>query len=164
MSAARQKLAIAAAVLLILTAAAYAVWQFERILTSGHRVIVQLAPVDPRSLMQGDYMALAYAIDRALPEDAPHYRYALLTSDEQGVAQLHSLSNRLPTEPELIAMQLRARNGIVSIGPNAFFFNEGQAEQYNAAEYGQFRVDASGKALLTALLDDDLQLLGDNKR
>lgn len=164
MTAVRQRLAIAASVLLILSVAAYTVWRFERILTSGRSVIVQLAPVDPRSLMQGDYMALAYAIDRALPEDASQYRYVLVSDNAQGVAKLHSLSNQLPTEPGLIAMRLRARDGSLSIGPNAFFFTEGQAAQYDAAAYGQFRVDASGKALLTGLLDDKLQLLGKNLR
>ena len=32
----------------------------ERQLASGRLVYLELAPVDPRSLMQGDYMALRY--------------------------------------------------------------------------------------------------------
>jgi uncharacterized membrane-anchored protein/uncharacterized membrane protein len=35
-------------------------WQRERVLASGRVVLLALAPVDPRSLMQGDYMALNY--------------------------------------------------------------------------------------------------------
>ena len=34
----------------------------EHTRTSGNLVLLELAPVDPRSLMQGDYMTLRYAI------------------------------------------------------------------------------------------------------
>ena len=34
----------------------------ERIKTNGERIFLALAPVDPRSLMQGDYMALRFEI------------------------------------------------------------------------------------------------------
>jgi uncharacterized membrane-anchored protein len=36
--------------------------QRERILDEGRVVLLELAPVDPRSLMQGDYMALRFAV------------------------------------------------------------------------------------------------------
>ena len=158
------KLAIAAAVLLILSASALTVWRFEQTLASGKTVVLALAPVDPRSIMQGDYMALAFAIDRELPNDAGQYRYACLSLAETGVATLHSVSNTLPEQVGVIALLLRQRDGIVSVGPNAFFFTEGSAAVYEAARYGQFKVDSSGKALLTGLLDENLQLLGENLR
>ena len=158
------QLAIAAAVLLILAASALTIWRFEQTLMTGETVILQLAPVDPRSIMQGDYMALAFAIDRELPDDAAQYRYAWLSLSEQGIARLHSLSNDLPTQDDLIGLLLRQRDGIVSVGPNGFFFAEGSAAIYEAARYGQFKVDSSGKALLTGLLDENLQLLGENAR
>ena len=34
----------------------------QDILENGHTLLLQLAPRDPRSLMQGDYMALRYAM------------------------------------------------------------------------------------------------------
>ena len=40
------------------------IWQREQLLGSGRVVILELAPVDPRSLMQGDYMALTFAAGR----------------------------------------------------------------------------------------------------
>ena len=158
------QLAIAAAMLLILAASALTIWRFEQTLTTGQTVILQLAPVDPRSIMQGDYMALAFAVDRALPDDAAQYSYAWLSLSEQGVASLYSLSNDLPTQDAVIGLLLRQRDGIVSVGPNGFFFAEGSAAVYEAARYGLFKVDSSGKALLTALLDENLQLLGENAR
>ena len=164
MSITLQRRAIAAALLLILAAAGFAIWQFEQTLNTGRVVNIALAPLDPRSIMQGDYMALAYAIDRELPDDATHYKYAWLSIDAEQRASLHSLSNNLPQDPQLVAVLLRWRDGIISVGPNAFFFAEGTGAQYEQAPYGQFRVDASGKALLVGLLDENLQLLGENNR
>ena len=158
------QLAIAAAVLLILAVSALTIWRFEHTLASGQTVILELAPVDPRSIMQGDYMALAFAVDSALPDDAAQYRYAWLNVSEQGVAGLHSLNNQLPPQAGMVGLLLRQRDGIVSVGPNAFFFTEGSAAVYEAARYGQFKVDSSGKALLSGLLDENLQLLGENAR
>jgi len=158
------RLAIAAALLLILATTGFAIWQFEQTLKTGRVINIALAPLDPRSIMQGDYMALAYAIDRELPEDAAQHKYAWLSVDAEQRASLHSLSNTLPPNPQLVAVLLRQRDRIISIGPNAFFFAEGTAELYEQAPYGQFRVDASGKALLVGLLDENLQLLGENSR
>ena len=42
----------------------WSVAQKERLLERGRIVLLELAPVDPRSLMQGDYMALQFAIAR----------------------------------------------------------------------------------------------------
>jgi len=160
----RYSLAIAAAVLLILAAAAVTIYQFEQTLKTGRLVNIELAPVDPRSIMQGDYMALTFAIDRELKDDARQYKYAWIKVNNKQLASLHSLSNQLPQQESIVGLLLRQRDGISSVGPNAFFFAEGTAALYEQARYGQFRIDTSGKALLTGLLDKDLQLLGHNER
>lgn len=164
MNSALQRRAIAVAILFILATAGFTIWQYEHTLKTGRVVNIALAPLDPRSIMQGDYMELAYVIDRELPEDAAHYKYAWLSVDAEQLARLHSLSNQLPQQPDLVAVLLRQRDGIISIGPNAFFFAEGTAALYEQAPFGQLRIDASGKALLTGLLDENLQLLGQNNR
>lgn len=164
MNSTTQRLAIGAALLIILLIAAATIWRFEQTLSSGQNVILPLAPVDPRSIMQGDFMALAYAVDRQLPDDAGKFKYIWLSLSEQGVASLHSLNNDLPQQQGLIGMLLRQRDGIYSVGPNGFFFAEGTAAIFDAARYGQFKVDSSGKALLIGLLDENLQLLGVNVR
>lgn len=38
--------------------------KYENHLTTGDTVLLELAPVDPRGFMQGDYMALSYALER----------------------------------------------------------------------------------------------------
>lgn len=40
----------------------FSIWRFENILQHGEKIVLRLAPLDPRSLMQGDYMVLNYEI------------------------------------------------------------------------------------------------------
>ena len=49
-------------VIALLGAVNYKVQQFEDVLATGKPIVLKIAPVDPRSLMQGDYMVLNYTI------------------------------------------------------------------------------------------------------
>ena len=51
---------IIANLVLLLVYFNWSVYQKEQTLKEGQLVLLQLAPVDPRSLMQGDYMRLNY--------------------------------------------------------------------------------------------------------
>ena len=164
MSRSLQQWLLAAAILLILGAAGRAIWQFEQTLQHGQLLVLELAPVDPRSIMQGDFMALAFKLDQQLPDDALQHRFAILQKDSNNIASLHSVSQQLPDDATLIAVRIRQAHSRATLGPNGFFFTEGRAQQFEPARDGQFRVDNNGKALLTALLDENLQLLGENKR
>ncbi|MDO5667991.1 MAG: GDYXXLXY domain-containing protein [Alcaligenaceae bacterium] len=54
---------LAGAVLLPILLAQWQVQSNERILSSGQPVLLRLVPVDPRSLMQGDYMIINYEVN-----------------------------------------------------------------------------------------------------
>ena len=166
MTTAWQKRLLALSVAFILASASWTVWQFEQTLRHGQIVLLELAPVDPRSIMQGDFMALAFKLDRELPDDAAQSRYALLQLDQNRLATLHSLTDTLPADKSsnLLPILIRPHRFGATLGPNGFFFSEGSAQTYENARFGQFRVDVNGKALLTALLDENLQLLGENAR
>ncbi|UUZ46717.1 GDYXXLXY domain-containing protein [Massilia sp. B-10] len=56
---------IALTALAVLAVANTGIWQKEKLIAEGLLIFVELAPVDPRSLMQGDYMQLRF---RMLPE------------------------------------------------------------------------------------------------
>lgn len=160
--------ALVAAFALAAGAALLAVRANERLLAQGRVVLAELAPVDPRSLMQGDYMALRYAIDNDLARTddnaSPLPRYAYLRVDGKGRATLAGSGDTLPADPTLVAMRIRRRDGRGSIGPNAFFFQEGRAEAFAGARWGEFRVGDDGTALLTHLRNAELKRLGENKR
>jgi len=160
---------LGAAFLLVAAVALWAIRDNERVLAEGRVVLAELAPVDPRSLMQGDYMALRYAIDAALSDAAekraaPPPAYAYLALDEAGRATIAGTGDALPPPPGRVAVRIRSRDGAPSIGPNAFFFQEGTAERFADARWGEFRVADDGKALLTHLRDQDLERLGENRR
>ena len=55
-----RKTFVIAAGVLMLAAVNWGIYARERLLAGGRVVMLELAPVDPRSLMQGDYMALRF--------------------------------------------------------------------------------------------------------
>ncbi|MFM5519962.1 GDYXXLXY domain-containing protein [Aeromonas jandaei] len=46
------------------------------------------------------------------------------------------------------------------IGPDAFFFEEGDGEALSRARYGEFRLQPDGKTLLVGLRDEAYQPIG----
>ncbi len=141
-------------------------WQIvakERVLRDGQSLLLELAPVDPRSLMQGDYMRLDYAIARELWEkpDWPRDGLIVVANDERGVARfVRRYDGNAPIVSSEHLLRYRRRGDRVRIGTDAFFFQEGQADRYAEAKYGEMRVDASGESLLIGLRDRDLKSLG----
>ena len=142
---------------LILTAANWAIASRELLKSSGQLVYLELAPVDPRSLMQGDYMSLRYKIDLKSPDSAPS-GYLIIRLDDHHVAKAVGW-NSDPAAGEL-RLKYRGRYGRTSIGSDAFFFEEGTSRFYESARYGEFRVAENGDALLIALRDANLVRLG----
>lgn len=128
----------------------------ERIKRDGELVYLPLAPVDPRSLMQGDYMALRFALAgdieranaaRSHPPHEGEQAFAAVRLDAGHVATLADDPARAS-----IRLRYRIRHGQVWLGTNAFFFEEGMGERFQQARYGAFRVDrASGEAVLVGL-------------
>ena len=64
-----KRVLIAAATLLVLGGVNWSILAKERIKDNGESILLALAPVDPRSLMQGDYMALRFEIESHIPTD-----------------------------------------------------------------------------------------------
>jgi uncharacterized membrane-anchored protein len=134
----------------------------ERLLSRGTPMLLELAPVDPRSLIQGDYMRLDYAIARS--EDAgawPIDGHIVVTVDPFGVARFVRREQPVDGLGEgEHRLRYRKRNGRLRIGTDAFFFQEGHASRYQAAKYGDIRVDAAGNTLLVGLRDAERRVLG----
>lgn len=137
------------------------IFQKEQVLEKGTVVILELAPVDPRSLMQGDYMALDYALARRLYQQYWHNGQTLPSSkgtlavelDEQHHAIQARLSQGTTLKPQEVLMKYHLANHALQIGTPSYFFQEGHAERFEKARYGEFRVSSDGTALLTYLLD-----------
>ncbi|MCD6616197.1 GDYXXLXY domain-containing protein [Aeromonas veronii] len=142
------------------------VWRYEHAMSSGEVVLLRLAPVDPRSLMQGDYMRLNYEIARELTSrDARTTQNKgsntlVIRLDAHQVASLvaDGKPDRLASDERLLQVHQSERQW--QIGPDAYFFEEGTGEQYEAARYGEFRLQADGKTLLVGLRDEANQPIG----
>ena len=151
---------IAFGAVLVLGALNLAIVGKERIRRGGELVYLPLAPVDPRSLIKGDFMALRFALVAESEARDGIAREGTVTQvpvarDGQRVASLPR-----PGAAPSLTLRYRVRNGHVWLGTNAFFFEEGTAERYSAARYGEFRVDrASGEAVLIGLRGADLGAL-----
>ena len=146
----------------ILVAANLTIHSREKLVTEGRVALLELAPVDPRSLMQGDYMMLrfkaaddAFGRGRTTRDDGR----LVLRLDARGVATFARFDDGQPLGEGEIAMRYRIRNSLPKFGTNAYFFQEGRGERFNGARYGEFRVADNGEAILTALRDKDLALL-----
>jgi uncharacterized membrane-anchored protein len=134
----------------------------ERLLASGAIVLLELAPRDPRSLMQGDYMQLDYALARRQPPGAnwPRGGAVVVSADDDGVAQFRRLDQGEPLAAGELRLTYRVRGGRLQVGTNAFYFQEGTADSYAAARYGELRVAPDGTTLLVGLMDADRRPLG----
>nr|WP_231691540.1 GDYXXLXY domain-containing protein [Alcaligenes faecalis] len=166
---------------LVLGVANVAIVQKERILSDGQTVLLELAPVDPRSLMQGDYMSLNFALSQnlsalswGLPKDvlakmdAQQWVVVAVQLDANKVAQLKGVyleqdgQERLWTEEgpvaepsDVMRLRMRRHRSNWTPGTDAWFFAEGSADRFDAARYGEFAVVEGGQSLLRAMLDKD---------
>ncbi|MEE9706809.1 GDYXXLXY domain-containing protein [Aeromonas veronii] len=164
-----RQLALLLSGLAILAGINATVWRYEHAMSSGEVVLLRLAPVDPRSLMQGDYMRLNYEIARELTSrDARATQNKgsdtlVIRLDAHQVATLvaDGKPDRLASDERLLQVHQSERQW--QIGPDAYFFEEGTGEQYEAARYGEFRLQADGKTLLVGLRDEAYQPIGQTR-
>lgn len=153
---------LAAGVLLALGATQYDVSKKENIIKHGRRIYVQLQPADPRSLMQGDYMALRFALPDDLWDKTEQASTAFVAAelDARGVASVKRLVGKYETlanhEVRLPIKKLKGRWTVVT---DAYFFPEGKGRVFSTARFGELRALDNGGALLVGLADENLRLI-----
>jgi len=155
------------AALLVLMAVNINIYYKENTLAHGRIIYIPLAPLDPRSLMQGDYMALNFSwlssgLARAAIEGSVPGQYFLAAIDSNKVADLIavSVSGPLTTPSNLVTIKFRIENDKVVFASTAFYFEEGTGQRYESARYGEFRLGDDGTLLLTGLRNSEFELLG----
>lgn len=156
-----QRAGIAASLLLTLVVANGAIWQKEALISSGRPVFIELAPVDPRSLMQGDYMALNFQMAALDREDIATLRRAMVIAkvDGRGVAVMQGLAGDRSLASDEILIELVQTGSGLRPATNAWYFKEGEAQRWSKAKYGEFRIDDKGRALLVNLRGPVLEKL-----
>lgn len=162
-------------ILLALIAVNTGIWQKEQVLKQGAVMILQLAPVDPRSLMQGDYMALNYSITRSLQEEFYQQRQVcdsvpqtpclpvsgkiIVTVNVQRQVTQARFDSGETLKPDELRVNYHMKSGMLTVGTDAYFFQESHGERFASARYGAFRVGEDGSALLTAMLDKNGKMI-----
>jgi uncharacterized membrane-anchored protein len=148
--------------------------QKENVLRNGQVLLLPLAPRDPRSLMQGDYMAIRYAqppgrgwSGKPRDDDLPYRGSVAFRMDSRNVG---SYSRFLPAgaalEPGEIRVHYRkAHRGRWSsqdilFAADSYLFQEGRGKAFDRARYGELRVAPSGECLLVNLRDENLEPIG----
>lgn len=155
-------------------------------LANSQSIFVELAPVDPRSILQGDYMALNYelhfegdaeadrgeeggladkkiaALEKRI-QDQTHLLSYVQLDDQHRVIQTSLDKSLLKIAPET-SMSLILKNPsnrLANLYPaaNSFLFAEGLEPCYRNAKYAEIKVKDNGQALLANLVDQNLRAL-----
>ena len=166
-----RRLTVIWALILILALLNFTIFKREVHLSKGEVLFLELAPVDPRSLMQGDYMALSFDIAqkiyRTLPKELEYRRFwqkdvkgddglVVVSLDEKKIASFVGIYEQQSLEKDQRLLQYRIRGGEVKFATNAFFFEEGTGETYEKARFGEFRVNEKHELLLVEMYDKNL--------
>ncbi len=136
--------------------------QKEDLLANGKLILLELAPIDPRSLMQGDYMFLRYKVSRGINGDSISKRgFFVVKPDSAGVSQRVRIQDgTVPlNDGETLVEYTVANWRFVNVGANSYFFEEGQAEKYSKAKYGCLKADDNGNTLLIGLYDEKREMI-----
>ena len=148
-------------------------------------IYVKLKPVDPRSILQGDYMALNYQlyldlaelppamelIEDHLPSDAAKayfYNQPSILSYVQLDAQRRVIQTRF--DPQLLNDYPDASAKLVLRNPHntfeglypaarSFLFAEGLEPCYRNAQFAELKVRENGQPLLVNLVGENLKAL-----
>jgi len=154
MKRARWMIAVAG-LALVLVLANWDIAQKRAVIAAGQVVLLELRPVDPRSLMQGDYMRLGLA-EAAMPsttviEDLPYRGAVILTLDENRVGRFARVDDGSPLNDGELRVQYRRHEewglGRLDYGAQSFFFQEGDADRYARARYAMRVCRATSTAM-----------------
>ena len=155
----------------------------DRLILTGKEILLELAPVDPLSLLQGQYMIINFALEREEIEikdqDVNSGRIHLspngfttivLRYNESGVANFNRFKDDQLLASNEILFKIKARrhwrdNGSensyrIDVEQESFLFKENTEKKYEEkAKYGVFKVGPDGDFVLVDLADKDLNKL-----
>lgn len=129
----------------------------EKLRETGELVLFTLVPVDPRSLMQGDYMRLAYDITRSnFTDELSSSGYIVFSLDKDKVATFVRFQNEPePTTGHERKIKYHRHDSEISFGAEEFFFQEGAGARFANAKFGALRIDRKGNGILVGVFDKD---------
>lgn len=125
----------------------------HRHIALGQVIYVQLTPVDPRSLLQGDYMQLGYNLHLQADKSSRRYEKALafIELNDRNVVIQTSWQKSAKSQPLWLSYN---RNW--QPAADSFFFAEGLGACYEQARFAKLSLYQK-HAVLLDLVDENLQ-------
>ncbi len=146
--------------LFVLALLNFAIFQKEQILKEGESILLKLAPVDPRSIMQGDYMAFRYALEDEMKNvnaaSLVDHQFIVIKTDQENVAHFVRVYNQetLATDEKLFKFKYQSTPyPLITFKPNTFLFQEGLQPLYQKAVYAIFHYRGVKDYLLVGVAD-----------
>jgi uncharacterized membrane-anchored protein len=131
----------------------------ETIIRNGITMYVELAPRDPRSLMQGDYMALRYVGPQNVRPTDRRGKFVVRVDANKVAEFARVYAGEALADGEHLLRYTRGRRG-TRIGTDSFFFQEGHGSHYANARYGELKVARTGESIMVGLRNADRSLAG----
>lgn len=131
------------------------IYQKQQLLKSGETIYLSITPSDPRSIMQGDFMAFSYAIENDLKnntEKAPgKIGYIVIDFDDESVGHFVRFYQGEKLEPNERLLKYQRLEYRYRILPNTFFFQEKLQSDFQQAKYAIFHFQGDKNYLLVGL-------------
>ena len=152
----------------------------DQLILTGKEIMLELAPVDPLSLLQGQYLIIDFKLEDAeiefdeneINSEKVSYGYRhhriVLSYNESGVAKFNRFEDDQPLNSDELLFKVRRairRNNTkyfykIDVSQNSFLIEENTEKKYEEkAKYGVFRVGPDGDYVLVDLADKDLNKL-----
>ncbi|MEH7222668.1 GDYXXLXY domain-containing protein [Bacillus sp. JJ1566] len=139
----------------------YQIGSNESLLKNGKEITLELAPVDPRSVMQGDYVILRYEIAEVNELKNVHSGnrvYILAKEDKDGIYQREEILTsidpkkyQLAEDEVLIAGKYNGYNEVI-LGIESYFVKEGTGlDLQRDAKFAKVKISKNGNALLETI-------------
>lgn len=143
--------------------------ELEADFKDARSIYLPLGPVDPRSIIQGDYMVLAFRETIYPPfeeiEPLPERGEVFLKLDGDGVASFSRLAQAGDAAAgDEIRIDYVKRGSVMRYCPDSYFFQEGEADAFALARFAVLKVAPDGKTRLVALADADRKVIEPPRR
>lgn len=150
-----KKIFVVLNLLLLMIVFGYSVIKEEKNLKKA-TFYIKTVPIDPRSLIQGDYMVLNYDIAESARMEIGNIRkgYIRIKINDLKIAEFIRIDEEyLPPSNNEISIQFQKNGSNIDIGVNSYLFQEGTGNKFQKAQYAEVIELKNGKLRLKNLLD-----------
>ncbi|MDQ0215874.1 putative membrane-anchored protein/putative membrane protein [Oikeobacillus pervagus] len=141
-------------------------YQKESQLQQGELVALSLQPVDPRSMLQGDYVQLGYSIANDYREQVkndykgrvtiqlkPTTKTVTYQGEKIPVYEAKNFSHTKTKPKESLFMNGKGYYGTLTMGIEHFFIEENTGEKWEGKKFALVKIAKNGDAILVTLVD-----------